>query len=619
MKTQERNQPAILLNEKYELDMKRILYMSLLAVLAAFAACTPKEPQTGTPVISAGKNVSVDAAGGEFRIEYSIENPAKGKTLAAEENCEWLEIKSVAEDAVIAYAAANEAEESRTASIILSYAGAENMEVSVTQAGTSGEAPAALSFDIKIKSIASRSVVVDCIPSDENATYIAMSSDKDYYYSIEEGSDEFFQQDIDYFIEWGMTFGEEGITEEECIEMFLRQGSMIDYEITLDKPMSDYVFYAYGLNSDGTVTSDVYKVEFTTTKPEQKDCTFEFMIRPSLEGVRVNVFPSDIYVQYYWAVKSKAEFEAYGEDAADKIAAELLEQSKEDGTGMGQVLYYHNQSQAFNKLDEGGEYVAFAFGCDVSGVVTTELMKKEFRAETLEKVSCSFDVSTVDLRAATFTVEITPSDPDIRWFAYTMPYEMLELYVSAEEMTEEALNILCATGIDWATDTELVHTGTMTLSNYDLLGERTTPDTRQFVGVMAISEYGTRISDLTFYTLVTASDDLSGDMDIEVTIDVMDNTVSNAAVKFTPVPEEQFVYGVLPTSFFEGLDSVDDKTAAVLSYYVINDLLKSRLSYDEVVYNPADLEAGVEYTAFAFGYADIVGKTFFSETFTAQL
>ena len=270
------------------------------------------------------------------------------------------------------------------------------------------------------------------------------------------------------------------------------------------------------------------------------------------------------------------------------------------------------------ELDEGGEYVAFAFGCDVSGVVTTELMKKEFRAETLEKVSCSFDVSTVDLRAATFTVEITPSDPDIRWFAYTMPYEMLELYVSAEEMTEEALDILCATGIDWATDTELVHTGTMTLSNYDLLGERATPDTRQFVGVMAISEYGTRISDLTFYTLVTASDDPSGDMDIEVTIDVMDNTVSNAAVKFTPVPEEQFVYGVLPTSFFEGLDSVDEKTAAVLSYYVINDLLKSRLSYDEVVYNPADLEAGVEYTAFAFGYADIVGKTFFSETFTAQ-
>lgn len=604
--------------------MRKILATSIIIAAALSASCTPENTTAETPEIQVQKSVTVDTAGGEFTLDYTILSPVEGATLTAKaENCDWISIQDITEASVIAEAEANQTTEARSAEITLSYPGAESVTVTVNQNGKS-ENPdgpiddTGLSFDIEILSVGSRSVVLNCIPSDLEATYIAMTSDKDDYYSLEEGSEEFFAQDINYFIEWGMAFGDESTTEEEAISMFLRTGAMENYEITLDKPMSEYVFYAYGLNPDGTVTSQVFKKEFTTTEPEAQDCTFDFLVRPSLDGIRINVIPSSINVQYYWSVMEKSEFDAYGADAAGKIAQQLLEEAQSSGTGMGQVLFYHNQSDIFSELTEGGSYVVFAFGCDVTGVVTTELMKKEFTAETLDKISCNFTVSTVENFASTFTVRIEPTDPDAKWFAYTLPYELLESYYSPEDMTDEVLDILSAGGIDWATDTELVHTGTQTLTNYDMVGDRTEPQTRQFIGVMAISEYGTRISDLTIYSLTTAEDEGTGDVNIDVSIEILDRSAENASVKFSPYPAEQYVYGVLETSFFDGYESDSDKIAAVLSYYVINDLLRMRQSYEDVTFKPENITAGTEYTAFAFGYTDIVGKTLFSETFVAE-
>ncbi len=609
--------------------MKKIFALIPFAAFALLAGCTPENTETvkESPVIQTQETVTAEAAGGDITINYTIANPVEGQQLtAAAEDCGWLSIKETTEASVIANVAANETEDSRSAEITLSYAGAENVTVTVTQNGSTPDNPddedddfiqdTGLSFQIEIVSVSSRSVTVNCIPSDLEATYIAMASDYDDYYALEENSREFFEQDINYFIEWGMTFGEEGITEEECIAMFTRTGAMENYEITLDKPMSKYVFYAYGLNHDGTVTSKVFKQEFTTTEPEQQECTFDFMVRPTLEGMRINVIPSSIYVQYYWNVMPKSEFDAYGEDAADRIAEELLEESQASGTGMGQILFYHNQSEAFNEFNNGEKYVVFAFGCDVSGVVTTPLMKEEFSAMSLEKVNCSFSITPKDIMSTTFSAEIIPSDPNQKWFAYTLPYEVLEAYPSLEEMTDEVLDILCSSGADWMS--ALAYTGTQTLSNYDMMGEAAIPETRQFIGVMAISEYGTRISDLTTSSLVTNADDGSDDVNIDVNIEILNKSASNASVKFTPYPDEYYVYGVLETSFFDGCDTDDVKIASVLSYYVINDMLNTRITFDELIYNPDGLTKGTEYTAFAFGYTDIVGKTFFSETFVAE-
>ncbi len=616
-------------------DMRKIFALVSIAAFAVLAGCTPENTDSvkETPVIQAQETVSVEAAGGDITVSYTIDNPVEGQHLTADaEDCGWLSIKETAESSVTATVSANESEESRSAEITLSYPGAENITVTVTQEGTASGKPddddddfiqdTGLSFQIDIVSFGSRSVTVNCIPSDLEATYIATTAEAEDFYAYEENSREFFEAEIEYMLEWGPYFGGEGLSDAEYIELFLRKGAMENYEIeSLSTPASPYVFYAFGLTSDGTITSKVFKKDFNTAEPEMQDCTFGIIVRPALDGTRINVVPSSIYVQYYWNIMPKSEYDSYGEDAAMKIAQELLEEAEASGTGMGQILCYHNQNKVFSELTGGETYVAFAFGCDVSGYVTTETEKVEFTARTLEKINCSFNVNTTDIQATNFQVEIVPSDQKAKYFAYTLPYETLEAYVTPEAMTEDVLDQLCYyMGLEWVNSEEvgLVHTGTQTLSNYDMMGKETMPETRQFVGVVAISDYATMISDLMFTSVLTKDHDGSGDM-LRIEIDILDKNAASASVRFTPIPDEGFKYGVLPTSFFEGIESDKDKIAAIMSYYVVNNLHNTMQSYSETVYNPTDLSSGTEYMAFAFGYNEyFMGETLFSETFVAE-
>ena len=189
--------------------MKKIFALIPFAAFALLAGCTPENTETvkESPVIQTQETVTAEAAGGDITINYTIANPVEGQQLtAAAEDCGWLSIKETTEASVIANVAANETEDSRSAEITLSYAGAENVTVTVTQNGTAPDNPddedddfiqdTGLSFQIEIVSVSSRSVTVNCIPSDLEATYIAMASDYDDYYALEENSREFFEQDI---------------------------------------------------------------------------------------------------------------------------------------------------------------------------------------------------------------------------------------------------------------------------------------------------------------------------------------------------------------------------------------------------------------------------------------
>ncbi|MFR2061830.1 MAG: hypothetical protein ACLS37_08240 [Alistipes sp.] len=46
-----------------------------------------------------------------------------------------------------------------------------------------------------------------------------------------------------------------GRNPDNALANMLRTGNMEDYDITLDKPESDYYFYAYGLTVEGEMTS----------------------------------------------------------------------------------------------------------------------------------------------------------------------------------------------------------------------------------------------------------------------------------------------------------------------------------------------------------------------------
>ena len=85
-----------------------------------------------TPVITAANvELAYDATSGE--IEYSVTNTVEGKTLSATTTAEWISDITVTADKVTFTTTANESETNRVATVTLSYEGAENVDVTVTQ------------------------------------------------------------------------------------------------------------------------------------------------------------------------------------------------------------------------------------------------------------------------------------------------------------------------------------------------------------------------------------------------------------------------------------------------------------------------------------------------------
>ena len=89
--------------------------------------------QSTDPVINAEAtlNLAYDATSGA--IAYTIEKPVEGKTLNATTTAEWISNINVGAESVTFTTTANESDADRTATITLSYEGAEDVTVTVTQ------------------------------------------------------------------------------------------------------------------------------------------------------------------------------------------------------------------------------------------------------------------------------------------------------------------------------------------------------------------------------------------------------------------------------------------------------------------------------------------------------
>lgn len=85
------------------------------------------------PIINADETLMLEHDATSGSIEYSITNPADGVNLTATPSANWISNIIVGAEVVTFTTTANEGNEDRTATITLSYTGAETVEVTVTQ------------------------------------------------------------------------------------------------------------------------------------------------------------------------------------------------------------------------------------------------------------------------------------------------------------------------------------------------------------------------------------------------------------------------------------------------------------------------------------------------------
>lgn len=576
----------------------------------------PPTPRPETPVITAEPPAPIPATGGLGFIRYTLSHTAEEALPTAESSDKWLQIRKISSTEITFFAEVHTGEEARATKVALSYPGADAVEVVLTQNAPS--TPQTLTFEIEIVETSSRGVILNCTPSSPNATYVAMASHKADFERFE-SDEELFEYDYNYFLEWGPAFGAQ--TPEESVAMFLRTGNMEEYDIQLDKPQSDYYFYAYGMNVDGTVTSpQVYKVAFRTTEPEQQECTFRFAVRPGISYTQVNVYPSSIYVPYLWGVMPLEAYEALGDDPAQAIVDGIrdeIEAIRASGgeANFGSYVVYHNRKASHADLEQGREYVVYAFGSDVTGFVTTPISTRTFTEQRLPKIDCTFSTAFESIRATSFAASITPTRDDVRWLAYTLPYEMLDNYLSIEAMTEDVIDILFDLGVDFTSHDTYIHTGRQILSSYDMLAGELDPQTKQLVAVFGMNEQGCRTTEISQAVVTTIEAGRPSGM--TVSIEASATGYGSATVHFVPSAWERYFYDLQPKTYFDTFDSDEAFMNEMLFYYGSKGLLPYKTAMGPATMSIEEgLLPGTPYVGVAFGLDTQVSTPLFYTEFT---
>lgn len=252
-------------------------------------------------------------------------------------------------------------------------------------------------FTIETSQISGLSAVIDIKPQDKNTKYFYWLYEMDRYINEFQESDELIiENDIAY---WQYV---EDITGDSWLEHM--QNDLVSGDITINSSDfynlllwdTEYIAYAYGLDSLGNVTTPVSKHTFSTLAPEKENTTFDIEIS-SIEwddtykkyAVEATITPSNPDTRFFTTITNMDWYEwyfsEYNEGRSDedfimyeillntsRPSYEILEEMCLTGTSVYSPAQMRNQYFTPNK-----RYGVFVFCMSEDGP-TTSLTVYEF-------------------------------------------------------------------------------------------------------------------------------------------------------------------------------------------------------------------------------------------------
>ena len=254
------------------------------------------------------------------------------------------------------------------------------------------------SINIDVTDITGLSANFTIEPNDKNASYYFWLDEVSDYETTFENSDNVLMQH-DYAF-WQYTASlYEGVDWKELMRQDLRSGDLEESSDNLYNILewdTEYMAYAYGLDEEGNITTQMTKRKFTTKKPETEDTTFDVEVTKCEWDVAFNkyileahVTPSDPDAVYFITITNMDWYEWYftpnhtGRKDDAFIQYEILKNTSRPSCDIvrlyclvGEDVYkpYELRSQHFmpNK-----RYGVFIFGMSEDGP-TTPLFVEEF-------------------------------------------------------------------------------------------------------------------------------------------------------------------------------------------------------------------------------------------------
>lgn len=303
--------------------MKKIF--GLLAICAlTLVGCndTPEpEPIVKAPVVTLDKeSVEASAEGGEFTVNYTIENTVEGVALSVTKDVEWIS-DVVASDGVITFTvAANDVEEQREAVLNVEYTGAEARAIAVAQAAKAvAPTPELATITLEVENVIWNNADVTVTPSEDVEYILGVMTKEDfapYAEDIEslvaarveewkETAQEY--QDMGYDDPWQYYLKNEQRSGERTYSV--KYDSL--YNISWD---TEYVVYCFGMDDEGVQTASVAVKEFRTTAPVPSNNTFTITIDAMTKSsVEFTVEPTTDE-PYYVTIETVDVLAPYGPD-----------------------------------------------------------------------------------------------------------------------------------------------------------------------------------------------------------------------------------------------------------------------------------------------------------------
>lgn len=239
-------------------------------------------------------------------------------------------------------------------------------------------------FTINVSEITSTSAVLDVEASDISVYFLFDVVSVDRYNEFATPAD-FAKSRI---AKVQAKADEQGVTFVEALS--LGTGTL---ECTELKGGVEYYAYAFGLTPEGTLTTNVTLMPFTT-EPWASDNTFAMEVYSiTVNGATVSVNATNSEDKFYCNYIEKERYDEYdGENIACLILEELKKECENSGKSLASKLFKNKVKFSLaGLLTPDTDYIAFAFGVSESGEVTTDIAIEPFKTVSLEDASAGID------------------------------------------------------------------------------------------------------------------------------------------------------------------------------------------------------------------------------------
>lgn len=401
-------------------------------------SCTEEESKpTPVPVIECSLQFDVPAEGGEVSFPVAVHNSVSSIPLEVSCDSKWMSAIEISDGQVCFIVSPNDTGEIRAAEIRLSYEGAEDVSVTVSQDFL--QIPEMFSFEVV--ELGSINAEIKIIPVDQESPYLSLVMSESDYEQFETEEDV-----IDHVVRYLSSFGE--------LPILVGNNQMSVADLS---PETNYFSLAFGYDGEKSTTS-VNLFQFTTLSvPAVEDVSFGIEIREVTgTSVSVNFVPDPVYYRYAVACVPAEEKELYGSDIEkwDEYMKGIADRFIESGVISSYEEYATNASRRdefyvkIENLEYSTDYYAAAILVDEHlDVIALPFLSEKFRTLDRPNVDPLIEIEYTEYFDGTALAEKYPEfasfsgkavvpvtgkfENSIYWFAGSMDRANYDMFADA--------------------------------------------------------------------------------------------------------------------------------------------------------------------------------------------